>query len=57
MWYYRHCRFNFPSMKKTIEKVAKLEKNQEDIISRLDKLENGAIENAIKDALGEKQSI
>ena len=57
MWYCRHCRISYPGMKKTVEKVARLEKNQEDIISRLEKLENGGIESAIKDVLEEKQHI
>ena len=49
LWYFSHCRISFPGMRKTVEKVSRLEKNQEDIISRLDKLENGGVETAIKD--------
>ena len=52
-----HCRISFPGMRKTVEKVARLEKNQEDIISSLDKLENGGVKTAIKDVLEEKQNV
>lgn len=63
MWYCPHCRISFPGVKKTVCRIAKLEKNQEEIMSKLEALEkghveeNGRIENIVAEALEEKQNI
>ena len=57
MWYCPHCRISFPGVKKTVLKVAQLEKTQEEILDKLQKLENGGIDNIVQEALEEKQNI
>ena len=56
MWYCPHCRISFQGVKKTVLKVAQLEKTLEEILDKLQKLENGGNDSIVQKALEEKQN-
>lgn len=64
MWFCCHCRISMPGMQKVLNRVAKLEQGQSEILEKLDVIQSHGnevakpnVEELIKEALNEQKEI